>query len=754
MLEWMKIWLRRLWQLRSEEEREIRKELLFHLDRLTDEYREEGMSRRQARRQALKRFGKVGYVEQECVEANGFREEIYKGEGTMKGLLNDLGQDIRYGLRTLRKNPGFTAVAVLTLALGIGANTAIFSVVNAVLLEPLPYPNPEELTIVWQVHEAASLSRAPSSPLQLLTLRESTEHFQDLGGIWATTGTLTGDGDPEQVKAGMVTANFLSEEGGGRPAAVILSHSLWQRRYGGDVGVVGRTVRYQGIGVTVVGIMPKGFQMPFPADASVPSDIQLWTPFAVDIYAAPAALYYLRILGRLKPEANLVDAQQEASAIAGSLRAEIPDYSNAQVNFEVLSLHQDAVRHIRPALLALFAGVGMVLLIACVNVANLLLAKANGRRKEMVLRSALGAGRGRIARQLLTESLLLAGLGGAAGIGIGEIGSRVLATFQPADLARSAAPEMNLMVLIFALAVTVLSGVLFGLVPVLETAKINLMESLREGARDSRSAGRRWLSGGLVVGEIALGFVLLMGAGLLAQTFVRLLAVDPGFQPENVLTFEIGLPRARYRNDADRTVFFRQLRARLAEQPGVEEVGAISHLPLDDFPNWYSPYAPEGAEIDGSATMADHRATAAGYFEAIGAKLLAGKFYDSLDEEAGRSVVVVDETLARRTWPGEVAVGKRLQVEFMQEGSFETNWAEVVGVIKHIHQHDLAVQLRGQIYIPYPLSARRHQSFVVRTSGDPRTLIPTVREEVAKLDANLALSKVRPMTEYLRRSGP
>ena len=760
-------WLRRLWPVVSEEERIIRRELMFHLDRLTEEFRAKGMSKRSARREALKKFGQVGHVEQAVANEDGIGEFAYKGDGTLnwKNCLNDLGQDVRYGLRSLRKSPGFTTVAVLTLALGIGANIAIFSVVNAVLLEPLPYPQPEELAIVWQEHEEPNLSRLPSSALQLRLLKENSDLFSDLGGIWATTGTLAGDRDPEQIKLGMVTANFLSvlgvqpghgrhflpeEEAAGRPVAVILSHSLWKRRYGADPSLVGKTVRFQGLAVNVVGVMPEGFQMPFPADASVPDDIQVWTPFVGDIYAGPVGLYYVRILGRLRPGVKVTDADAEASAIAADLRSDFLEYAEVHVDLEVSALHQDSVRHIQPALLALLVGVALVLLIACVNVANLLIARASERRKEIVVRLALGANRFRIVRQLLTESLLLAGLGGIAGLGLGYLLSRILHAFQPMGLLPASNSQLSLTVAIFAVTTTFGCGVLFSLFPVLETGRFNLTETLREGARDLR--GRGWVSRGLVVAEVSIGFVLLMGAGLLAQTFVNLLSVDPGFQAEGVLTFELGLPEPRYPADADRLAFFRQLRDNLSGQPSVESVGAISHLPLDDFPNWYSPYAPEGTVIDGASPSADHRATAAGYFETMGVTLVSGRFFDRSDENSGRSVIVIDEVLARQAWPGEDAVGKRLQVAFIREWNFENDWAEVVGVIKHIHHHALDVQLRGQIYVPYPLAPRPHQSFVLRTQGDPRALIPIVRREVAKLDSGLAVSTVQPMSYFLEKS--
>jgi putative ABC transport system permease protein len=681
--------------------------------------------------------------------------------------METLIQDMRYGARILAKKPGLTAVAVLTLALGIGANTAIFSVAYAVLLGPLPYERPEELALIWSSFQKMGAARAPASGVEMREIRERSQMLQDLAGIWVGNGTLIGEPEPEQIKLGSVTYNFFGVLGArpllGRAFApedqdtkgsgvMILSYGLWQRRFGGDPNILGRQIRLAGNSVTVVGVMPQGFQLLFSPDANVPRETQAWVPFPSNIYTLPTDLYYIRLLGRLKSGVTIAQAQKEADAIAQQLRGSFTEFANENLNLEIVPMRGDAIHDLRPALLALLIGAGLVLLIACVNVANLLLSQANVRHQEFAVRLALGASPRRLIRQLLSESLLLCCLGGAAGLCVGWGGVRLLLILRPAGLLRLGSVELNWPVLGFVTAISLLSGLLFGLAPALETRKLDLIEALKEAGRSAAGHGRQRTGMLLVMSEVALGFVLLVGAGLMMRTLAQLHKVDPGFKPKGVLTFELNFSGRDYATTPQRTGFVTQWEEKLSALPGVNSFGAVSHLPLDDYPNWYSPYAPEGqTEEEKQHLLADYRCVTPGYFQAMGARLVSGRFFDNQDKTAGRPVVIIDDLLARQTWPDESAVGKRVQAEHFLDGNFVSQWAEVVGVVEHLRHHSLSKELRGQIYLPYPQSAREHLSYAVRTTGDPLALATTIRQELRTINPEMALNKVRPMQEYVSR---
>jgi predicted permease len=737
-------------------ERDLDEELRSHLDLLADRKEREGIDPDGARRAARVEFGSVDGVKEAVRDARFAR------------VVEDFGKDLAHGGRMLAKAPGYAVVAVLTLALGIGATTAIFSVVHAVLIRPLPYDDPGRLALVWSNFSGMGARRAPASPFELREIGARSQALAGLAGIWVGNGTLTGDGEPEQLKVGFCTWNFFDVLGA-RPllgrtflredarrtesGTILLSHGVWQRRFGADPAVVGKAVRFEGGSVTVVGVMPAGFRLVFPPDSSVPEDIQAWVAFPDEIYGEPRTDYYLRVLARMGTGVTIDEAQREATAIAGQLRGEFGEFGQDGLELEVLPLHQDAVRSARPTLLALFAGVGLVLLIACVNVANLLLARASYRRKEIAIRTALGATRGRVTRQLAAESLLLAGLGGVLGLAVGRWGLSLLLGLRPSGLVLAEAVPLDLHVLGFALGVSLLTGLLFGLAPGVFSSRVDPGSALQESSRGSTAAGRQRFRSALVVSEVALGFVLLIGAGLMVRTLSALQKVNPGFRAAGVLTFEVNLPRARYPTDVERRRFARAFGEKLAQLPVVEAQGAISHLPLDDFPNWYSPYAPVGVpEQQSRGLLADHRTATAGYLHAMGAELLEGRMFDERDDEGQRNIAIVDDLLAQKHWPGESAVGKRIRHEFYDNGRFLPREAEVVGVIRHIRHHGLQIQLREQVYVPYPQSARPRLSFAVRTSQDPLSILPSVGRALHELDKDLALSKARPMEWYLHRA--
>jgi predicted permease len=741
----------RHWFGRRREERDAADELDAHVELLVEEKVAKGMAEAAARREASIELGGMEQVREAIRDVRPGRR------------LEQLLHDVRYAARGLARNPTFTLAAVVTLALGIGANTAIFSVLDAVLIRPLPYDDPSRLAVLWTDFRSSGQARVPASGHEMREIERRSRLLSGVAGIWVGGGAITGDGEPEQVRVGQVTGNFLSvlgarpghgrllrptDEGPSASPVVVISDGLWRRRFGADPALVGKALRLNGRFTTVVGIMPAGFEVAYARDASVPRDIDVFRPFGDDVARRPRDLGFLRMIGRLRPGTTIDGVQAELDSIAASLRQEFREYATPGLALTIAPLQSDAVRDARPILLALFGAVGMVTLIACANVANLLLARATRREREIAVRAALGATRGRIARQLLTESVLVALIGGVAGLGVGWIALRTLLALRPAGLSRIESAGLSPSVLAFTFGVTALAGILSGLAPVGATLRRGMERGLRErGAAVASPHGQR----ALVLVEVALGFVLLAGAGLMLRTFVGLLRADPGFRADRVLTFQVGVGGGgRYPDDASAQRLFRSLLERVRAIPGVEAAGAVSHLPLDDYPNWYEYYWREGAPAaEQNVVMADHRAILPGYFDSAGVRILEGRDV-SFDDEPGRpNVIVVDESLARRTWPGASALGKRLAVTFIHEGSFDPTTAEVVGVVRHVRDHSLSEDGRGQVYVPYMQSAREKLAFTVRASGDPEALVGAVREAVASLDRDLAVAKIRTMSSYV-----
>ncbi|HXZ10822.1 MAG TPA: ABC transporter permease [Candidatus Sulfotelmatobacter sp.] len=742
----------RWWNSIREWEQAASEELRFHIEQQTAANIAAGMTPEDARRQAVLQLGAV----------EGVKEAIREQR---RGFwLETLAADMRYALRMLRKNPGFTCVVVLTLAFGIGANTAIFSVLDAVILKPLPYPQADRVALIWTDLKSAGQTRAPFSAPDMFDIERRSRLIQSVGGIWVGSAALTGTGEPEQIRIGLVMDDFLTVLGvppargrlfvaqdalPGAATSVILSDGLWRRRFGADPSIIGHSAKIDGQECTVIGVMPESFRLIFPPDAGIPPDVQAWAPYPHDPSIFPRDLNFLRVIARLRAGVTYSQASQEVASIAAQLRAENVANSKQGEDFEILPLQRDAIREIRPALLALFAGVGFVLLIACTNVANLLLSRAETRCREIALRTALGATRSRIVRQLLTETLLLALFGGAAGLLLGWWGMHWVLSLRPKSLGAMEAVHFNLTVLGYAFLVSLAAGILFGLAPAAESSRMDLVDTLRSGGKGLVSGKGRFRRL-LVAVEVALGFVLLIGSGLMVRTFASLTRVDPGFLPDRLLTFQIAPPGARYPKDADRVRLFEQLRKNIAAVPGVESAGAVSHLPFDDSHNWYSYYWREGAPLqDQNTLLADHRAVTPGYFHALGAPFIAGRDFDDSDDLTRRRVIIVDDLLARRTWPGESAVGKKLNVELFSNGNFSPGPADVIGVVKHVRSLQLTEEGRPQVYEPYAQSPREQLAFVVRSSGAPESLAGAIRAEVDKIDRDLALAKVRPMNAFI-----
>jgi putative ABC transport system permease protein len=678
-----------------------------------------------------------------------------------------LWQDLRFSLRMLAKNSGFTAVALLTLAMGIGANAAIFSVLDAVVLKPLPYTQADSLALIWTGFRTAGQTRVPFSGPDMVDLKQRTQLFQDVGGTWVGSVAITGTGEPEQIKVAFVTDNFLSILGAhpaqgrlfapqdnmkGAAPTIILSDGLWRRRFGADQQILEHSVLADGQAITVIGVMPHTFRLIFPEDASIPPDVQAFMTFRDDLSQQPRDSNYLRVIGRLQPGATIQQAAAEAHSIASQLRAEYVVDAKQGEDFEVLPLQEDTIRGIRPSVLALFAGVGLVLLIACANVANLLLSRAGMRQREMALRSALGATRGRIVRQLLTESLLLSLLGGAAGLILGWWGLRWLLSLRPKSLAVIETVSFDFRVLGYAFAVSFLAGILFGLAPAAESSGAGLIEVLKGGGKGVVSGRGRFRSL-LVMSEVALGFVLLIGSGLMIRTFMQLLDVDTGFRADHVLSFQITPPVPHYAKDGDRVRLIYQLTKNFSTLPGVQSAGGVHRLPFDDYVNWYSYYWLDGAPLqDQNTLLADHRAITPGFFRSLGVPVIAGRDFEESDDATRRRVIIIDELLAKRTWSGESALGKKLNVEVYTNGDFSRATADVVGVVKHVKYLQLTDDGRPQVYEPYAQSPRELMAFTLHTTGQPEALVSAIRAEVDKLDKDIPLSKVRPLDEYVRQA--
>ncbi len=676
-------------------------------------------------------------------------------------------RDIQYALRILLKNRSFTIVALVTLAVGIGVNTAIFSVVNAVLLRPLPYDKPGQLFVIWSAFKSAEVLRAPATGPELVELKRRSRSFQDFAGISVGNGSFTGRGEPEQVKLGLVSSNFFpvlgvapaqgrsflsEEEGPGTAHSIILGDGVWRRRFGSDSSILGQPVQMDGQTYIVVGVMPRGFQLIFPPDANIPVDVQAWIPFPYKLAERPRAVAFVRVIGRLRGDVPVRQAEAELQNIAGQLRSEFKEFAELDLYLRALPLQNDVVKDVKPTLLALFAAVVFVLLIACVNVANLLLILANGRIHEVTVRAAVGASRTRIIRQLLTESVLLACFAGCAGLAIAWLLLRWVLAVWPSAVPRMNTVHLDFATFTFTFALALVTGIVFGSAPALTVSRVNVADALKDMGK-TKGVGRQGLRKALVLSEVMLACVLLIGSGLMIRTFVRLLQVDPGFTPDHALTFKVTLPALRYPTDEARIGFLRQLEKDLVAVPSVQSVGLISHLPFDDFSEWIGSYWPENATVEQQegSLLADHRAVSAGFFRSFGVSLVSGREFTEMDDNKHPRVAMVDESLAHQLWPTASPIGQKLSTNIMVNGNFVRDWAQVVGVVKHIKFHTLMAEVRPQIYMPYfqTMPPRLQMAYTLRTSGPPESVIGSVRQAVAKLDKDLPISGVRSLDQYV-----
>ncbi|HEX7957486.1 MAG TPA: ABC transporter permease, partial [Pyrinomonadaceae bacterium] len=673
-------------------------------------------------------------------------------------------KDVRYGLRVLWKSPGFTAVAVLAVALGVAANTAIFSVINAVLLEPLPYREPGRLVELWERNDARDLRQNTLSPANLIDWKEQTDVFEDVAAFYDGRANVTGGGEPYEVVVQYVTPNLFSVLGvepikgqgftaedaaPGAARVVVLSHGLWQRRFGGDPAILGKTFNLGGAPVTVVGVMPARFQWFVRRRSLTAAPPEMWSSFALGDQYRKRQGRFMSAVARLKPGVTRERAEMTLSHLAARLEEQYPEF-NKGWGAEVVSLRDQFAGPIKPYLVVLLGAVGFLLLIACANVANLLLARGASRQKEIAIRAALGAGRWRVVRQLLTESLLLALAGGAVGLLLAWWGVELLVAMSPRDVLDLGEVGLNLPVLGFTLGVSLLTGVVFGVVPAFESSRLSTSESLKEGAKGT-TAGRRGgrLRGAFVVAEIALALVLLVGAGLMLKSFARLRSVDPGFEPANLLTMRVSLPVTKYKEDEQVIAFCRQAAERLAALPGVESAGAVNYLPFagpgaaTDFKIVGRPAPLPGEDLD-----TDVRVTDENYFRAMGVPLLRGRMYTAQESAERGKVAVVTQSFVEKYFPGEDPIGRQLVVNMKDE----PEPTEIVGVVGDIKLHSLDEEPQPTVYWPHAELVYSNMTFVVRAKGDPEALGAAARAAVRSIDPDQPVADLRPMTRLLAES--
>ena len=679
--------------------------------------------------------------------------------------MRTLLEDIQFSYRMLIKKPAFTLIAIITIALGIGANSAIFSVVNAVLLDPLPFPDPDQLVMIWGRLPGHEIHKLNASPPEFVDYRDRNQAFSAVA-VYASLGRkLTGAGEPERHTVTFVTADlfpllevqplrgrafFAEEDQPGQNQVVILSYGLWQRRFAGDERVIGQTVLLDGRNQTVVGVMPESFQFP---DA----ETDIWKPMAFeadDLSEDSRGSHYLNLIARLKPGVTREQAQADVSLVAAQMQQEHPGSYDDTSGWgaSVVSLRDEIVGDTRLILIVLLCTVGFVLLIACANVANLLLARAATRRREIAIRTALGASRWRIVRQLLTESIALSMCGGALGILLALWGKDLLAPLTPASLPQASEIHLDARVIAFTFAISLLTGIIFGIIPALGASSINLTEALKEaGGKTTESKSRHRLRGLLVAGEVAMALVLLVGAGLMIKSLYRLQQVDLGFDPANVLTMRLSLPQSKYPEPARQRAFFDQLIKRVESIPNVKTVGLVNFLPLSGSGNQ------RNISVEGkpeNPINAEFRISNAEYFRAMGIQLREGRFLNESDREDSTYVVVVNETFTKVFLPDEAPLGKRIK---MGGPGSPFRWLEIVGVINDIKHRGVDLEPRPEMYISYlqpPLKDWNLQSVFlsVRTENEPQRLLPFVREAVKNIDNDQPIYSVSTMEHLVSRS--
>ena len=674
--------------------------------------------------------------------------------------------DIRYAFRMLLKRPGFTLIVVLTLALGIGANTTIFSAIDAVLLNPLPYKDPDRLMVVWETNKQLGPEMWDRNEVAIgnfLDFRSRNQVFEQLGSLFYTNMILSGTGDPQRLQGAVVSSNFFQvlgtqpmlgrsflpeEEKPGSPFTVIISHDLWQRQFGSDPGIINKSITLNAHQVAVIGVMPRGFEVQFPTSWHVDT----WVPMVIDL-ADPdyhdRGTNFLYTLARLKQDVSREQAQAGMSLIASQLQQQYPE-TNADRGVRVVPLHKQMVGNIESYLYMLFAAVGFVLLIACANVAGLLLARVTTRHREVAIRMAVGASRWRLIRQLLTESVILSAISGLLGLLLAYGGIKLLVSLTPSEVPRLHEIGLHVPVFLWTLAISIVTGLLFGLAPALQASKPDLNKALKENSgRNPGSFQGNSLRNLLVVSEVAVALLLLVGAGLMTKSFFRLQQVDPGFEPANLLSMNIALPTSKYRGP-QANIFFDQLIERVKNLPGVKSVAGTDPLPLSDN-NVSTGVVIEGAPV---VALADRpsvgvRVITPGYFQTMSIPVLKGRSFTSQDRDNSPNVIVINEALASRFWPNQDPIGKRLGFE---EDSSKQVWREIVGVVGNVRHKALEIEVMPEAYFPYQQYPLNFMSLVVQTASDPASMVPAIRNQVLSIDKDQPVSDVKTMEQRVAKS--
>jgi putative ABC transport system permease protein len=671
-------------------------------------------------------------------------------------VLSTFIADLRYGARLLRQSPVFGAIAVIALALGIGANTAIFSIVDTLILRALPYRNPDSVVIVWEETSFAGFPKNTPAPGNFYEWKARNTVFTDMAATRGAIANLSADGAPEQVLGRRVTANFFDvlgtppllgrtfteEEDRTNPNLVLIGYGLWQRRYAGDPAIVNRTILMNGLKCTVLGVMPRNFVF-------LNREIDYWTPtHFTPQEAGDHGSHYLNVVARLKPGVPVERARTEMSSIAKQLEQQFP--ANSRVGAVVVPIREELLGNTRIAVWVLMGAAGCVLLIACANLAGMLLARAVARQREMAVRSALGAGRGRLVRQMITEGMLLSVLGGLLGLLVARGGMTVLAKLAPRGFADPNTVHLDAGLLLFTMGLSIATGVLFSIVPAIQTARTSLNDALRQGGRGGVGSRRTTTRDALIVLEVAMAIVLLTGAGLMLKTMARLRAIDIGFRPERMLTLRTTLPRELYRDPARRLAFYDRVVESVRTLPGVEAAAYGSQLPFQSSGNTQS-YRVEGREFErGEATDALLRVGTNDYLKTLGVHVIEGRLPDSHDTANTLPVIVINETLARRWWPHESALGHRITMS----GRVPV-WRTVIGVVRDVRERGYEPELKSGVYIPFvqfPDTWALPESLVVRTKGDPVSITSAVRRIIASVDPQQPVVAVRTMEETLDRT--